>query len=332
MPSMSGLRRPSTRQTEPMTSSLIQKAELLNALHVPGTPLIVTNVWDAITATTVAQTPGVKALASASHSVSNVRGLQDGEGLTVDEAIIAARIITSAVDLPVSIDFEKGYAADAAGVSRNVRRLIEEGGAAGINIEDSVGAAKSPQFDIGTAAARVAAAREGAEAAGVPLVINARVDTLAGGGEWTEAVARANAYLDAGADVIFFLGLTDEDKVKRALDEVNGRISVIGVPGLVPLKRLAELGVACQLRPRHARRGPRGTAECGHDPHRARRLPRRPRLQIQAVGLPHWRAAQIRSQRERLEGIAARRHKPVRGCHSCAPRPHDSGASSCAKH
>ncbi|TFC84270.1 isocitrate lyase/phosphoenolpyruvate mutase family protein [Cryobacterium sinapicolor] len=227
-----------------MSSSLIQKAELLNALHVSGTPLIVTNVWDAITATTVAQTPGVKALASASHSVSNVRGLQDGEGLTVDEAIIAARIITSAVDLPVSIDFEKGYAADAAGVSRNVRRLIEEGGAAGINIEDSVGAAKSPQFDIGTAAARVAAAREGAEAAGVPLVINARVDTLAGGGEWTEAVARANAYLDAGADVIFFLGLTDEDKVKRALDEVNGRISVIGVPGLVPLKRLAELGVS----------------------------------------------------------------------------------------
>ena len=227
-----------------MTSSLIHKAELLNALHVPGTPLIVTNVWDAITAKIVSETPGVKALASASHSVSNVRGLPDGEGITVDEAIIAARIITGATDLPVSIDFEKGYAADAAGVARNVRRLIEEAGAAGINLEDSVGAAKAPQFDIPTAAARVAAAREGAEAAGVPLVINARVDTLAGGGEWAEAVQRANAYLDAGADVIFFLGLGDEDKVKRALDEVNGRISVIGHPGAVPLTRLAELGVS----------------------------------------------------------------------------------------
>jgi 2-methylisocitrate lyase-like PEP mutase family enzyme len=227
-----------------MTSSLIQKAELLNTLHVPGTPLIVTNVWDAITAKVVAGTPGVKALASASHSVSNVRGIQDGEGLSVDEAIIAARIITGATDLPVSIDFEKGYAADATGVAQNVRRLIEEAGAAGINLEDSVGASKAPQFDIGTAAARVAAARAGAEAAGVPLVINARVDTLAGGGEWAEAVQRANAYLDAGADVIFFLGLSDEDKVKRALDEVNGRISVIGAPGLVPLKRLAELGIS----------------------------------------------------------------------------------------
>ena len=227
-----------------MTTSLIQKAELLNSLHVPGTPLIVTNVWDAITAKIVSEAPGVKALASASHSVSNVRGLQDGEGLSVDEAIIAARIITGATELPVSIDFEKGYAADAAGVATNVRRLIEEAGAAGINIEDSIGAAKAPTFDITTAAARVAAAREGAEAAGVPLVINARVDTLAGGGEWSDAVERANAYLDAGADVIFFLGLSDEDKVKRALDEVNGRISVIGAPGLVPLKRLAELGIS----------------------------------------------------------------------------------------
>ena len=227
-----------------MTTTLLQKAELLNALHVPGTPLIVTNVWDAITAKIVSEAPGVKALASASHSVSNARGLQDGEGLSVDEAIIAARIITGATDLPVSIDFEKGYSADAAGVARNVRRLIEEGGAAGINLEDSVGASKAPQFDIPTAAARVAAAREGAEAAGVPLVINARVDTLAGGGDWAEAVQRANAYLDAGADVIFFLGLSDEDKVKRALDEVNGRMSVIGAPGLVPLKRLAELGVS----------------------------------------------------------------------------------------
>lgn len=227
-----------------MTLTQFQKAELLNSLHVPGTPLIVTNVWDAMTAKIVADAPGVRALATASHSISNVRGLPDGEGITVDEAIIAARIITGAVDLPVSVDFEKGYAPDAAGVTRNVRRLIEESGAVGINIEDSIGAAKAPQFDLKTAAARVAAARAAGDATGIPLVINARVDTLAGGGDWDEAVARANAYLAAGADVIFFLGLGDEDKVKRALDQVNGRLSVIGKPGAVPLARLAELGVS----------------------------------------------------------------------------------------
>jgi len=227
-----------------MTSSQLHKAELFNALHVPGEPLIVTNVWDAITAKVVSDAPGVKALATASHSISNVRGIEDGEGLSLDEAIRAAAIIAAATALPVSADFEKGYAADAAGVTRNVRRLIEEAGIVGINIEDSVGAAKAPQFDIETAAARVAAARAGADQSGIPLVINARVDTLAGGGDWDEAVARANAYLGAGADVVFFLGLADEDKVSRAIEQVNGRISVIGAPGLVPLKRLAELGIS----------------------------------------------------------------------------------------
>ncbi|TQL46727.1 2-methylisocitrate lyase-like PEP mutase family enzyme [Homoserinimonas aerilata] len=219
------------------------KAELLNSLHIPGEPLIVSNVWDAVTARIVSEAPGVKALATASHSISFAHGVPDGEGLTVDQALAAAKIIIDATELPVSVDFEKGYAPGAAGIEENVTRLIEVG-AAGLNIEDSVGAPKAPQFEVDVAASRVAAVRAAADRAGVPLVINARVDTLAGGGEWREAVTRANAYLAAGADVIFFLGLGDEDKVKRALDEVNGRISVISNPKSVPLKRLAELGVS----------------------------------------------------------------------------------------
>jgi 2-methylisocitrate lyase-like PEP mutase family enzyme len=227
-----------------MTNPTFVKAELLRSLHVPGSPLIVTNVWDAVTARIVSDVPGVKALATASHSISFAHGVPDGEGLTVDQALAAAKLIIDATELPVSVDFEKGYAEDAKGVEANVARLIEIG-AAGINIEDSVGAPKAPQFDIETAAARVAAARKAGAVAGVPIVINARVDTLAGpNGEWDEAVKRANAYLEAGADCIFFLGLDSEEKVKRALAEVNGLISVIGGPGMVPLKRLAELGVA----------------------------------------------------------------------------------------
>ena len=80
-----------------------EKAELLNVLHKPGDPLIVTNVWDAITAKIVSEAPGVRALASASHSVSFARGVADNEGLTVNEAIEAARIIASAVDLPKTV-------------------------------------------------------------------------------------------------------------------------------------------------------------------------------------------------------------------------------------
>ncbi|MEX1079988.1 MAG: isocitrate lyase/phosphoenolpyruvate mutase family protein [Homoserinimonas sp.] len=226
-----------------MTTPQAQKAKHLRSLHIPGTPLILTNVWDAVTARVVAGTPGVKALATASHSISFAHGVPDGEGLSVDQALEAARVVISATELPVSVDFEKGYSPDGSRLEENIGRLIEVG-AAGLNIEDSVGTTKAPQFDIDTAAQRVATVRSAADKAGVPLVINARVDTLAGGGEWGEAMARANAYLDAGADVIFMLGLGDESKVKRALDEITGKVSVISNPSSVPLQTLAGLGVS----------------------------------------------------------------------------------------
>lgn len=233
------------RESGGMTISQAQalKAEHLRSLHVPGAPLIVTNVWDAVTARIVAAAPGVKALATASHSISFAHGVADGEGLTVDQALSAAKIVIDATALPVSVDFEKGYSPDGSRLEENITRLIGVG-ACGLNIEDSVGPPKAPQFAIDTAASRVATVRSAATKAGVPLVINARVDTLAGGGDWDEAMTRANAYLDAGADVIFMLGLGDEDKVKRALDEINGKVSVISNPASVPLKRLAELGVS----------------------------------------------------------------------------------------
>jgi 2-methylisocitrate lyase-like PEP mutase family enzyme len=91
---------------------------------------------------------------------------------------------------------------------------------------------------------RVAAARAAGEAAGIPIVINARVDSLVRGEGWDEAIARANAYLGAGASVIFFLGLRTEDEVKRAVAEVDGRISVISGPDSIQLPTLARLGVS----------------------------------------------------------------------------------------
>lgn len=225
-------------------SSTAEKAELLRSLHIPGDPLIVTNVWDSITARVVAGAPGVKALATASHSISEAHGVEDGEGLDVDEMLAAARIIIRSVDLPVSVDFEKAYAADAAGTLDNVFRLIEEG-AAGLNIEDSIGQAKAPLYDLDTQVSKIAAARQAGDRAGVPIVINARVDALAGDPDsFDDAVVRANAYLAAGADCAFVLGLGTEDLVKAALDRIDGKISVISGADSVPLARLAELGVS----------------------------------------------------------------------------------------
>lgn len=224
-------------------SATAAKAELLRSLHIPGTPLIVTNVWDAVTARTVAAVPGVKALATASHAISFAHGVHDGEGLSLDQALAAASLITHAVDLPVSVDFERGYAPDVAALEHSIARLIATG-AAGLNIEDTADSTTKALFPIDVATARVATVRSTATTVGVPLLINARVDTLVRGGGWNDMVARANSYLGVGADVIFVLGLDTEDKVKRALDEIDGKISVISNPASVPLRRLAELGVS----------------------------------------------------------------------------------------
>lgn len=223
--------------------SQLAQAEILRSLHVPGSPLILTNVWDAVTARIVGETPGVRALATASHAISFAHGVSDGEGLTLDQALAAAKRIIEATNLPVSVDFERGYAVDAAGVEENVTRLIEIG-AAGLNLEDSTGDSNEPLFDLKTAVARVKAVRRACSISGVPLVLNARVDALARGAEWDEMVERANAYLKAGADVVFVLGLGTEDLVNRAVNEINGLVSVVANPTSVPLKRLAELGVA----------------------------------------------------------------------------------------
>jgi 2-methylisocitrate lyase-like PEP mutase family enzyme len=218
-----------------------EKAELLLALHIPGDPLIVTNVWDAVTARIVADVPGVRAIASASHSVSYAHGVPDGEGLNLEQALAAAREIVGAVELPVTIDFEKGYAHDADGVEANVGRLIGTG-AVGVNLEDSIDGSKLLPIEV--ASDRVRAARRAADSSGIPLVINARVDALVRGSEWSDMVARANAYLAAGADCIFVLGLGTEHQVSKALEDINGRVSVISGANSVPLTRLAELGVS----------------------------------------------------------------------------------------
>ena len=162
--------------------STATKADLLRALHVPGTPLIVPNVWDAITARTVSAAPGVKALATASHAISFAHGVDDGEGLSVDQALAAAQLIVRATELPVSVDFERGYTRDLGELKDNITRLIYTG-AAGLNFEDSTGDATAPLADVDTQVARVAAIREVAHAIEVPLVLNARVDALVRGSD-----------------------------------------------------------------------------------------------------------------------------------------------------
>jgi 2-methylisocitrate lyase-like PEP mutase family enzyme len=212
------------------------KAAALLDLHRAPELLTVVNVWDVASAKTIAELPGTKALATASHSIAAAHGYPDGENIPVDLMLAAVGRIAAATDLPVTADLEAGY----GDVGETVRRAIGLG-LVGANVEDQL----KPLPD---AVAAVEAVIRAGEAEGVPFVLNARTDALLQGtneASMADAIERGKAYLDAGAPVVFVPGMLDEAAV-TALVEAFGpqRLTTIGIPGALPLARLAELGVA----------------------------------------------------------------------------------------
>lgn len=215
------------------------KASTLLQLHHAPELLTVVNVWDVISATVVADIPGTKALATASHSMAASYGYPDGENIPVDLMLEAVARIVVATDLPVSADLEGGYG-DAVDT---IRRAIGVG-VVGANIEDQMKPVKE-------AAAQVEAIMRVAADEGVDFVLTARTDAfhLAGDRDpadvLADAVERGKAYLDAGAPAIFVPALLDEDQIGTLVDAFGPqRLTVIGIPGSPSLTRLEELGVS----------------------------------------------------------------------------------------
>ena len=194
------------------------KAQVFKGLHLKGTPLVLYNVWDAGSAKAVADA-GAAAIATGSWSVAAAQGFGDGEALPMADALRTAAQILGAVDLPVSVDFEGGYGVAPDVVASNVGLLMETG-AVGLNFEDRVVGGEGLHA-IATQAARIAAIRAVANAKGVPLFINARTDVFFQGSDdpdealMAEALARAVAYRDAGADGLFVPGLSDPGLIAR---------------------------------------------------------------------------------------------------------------------
>ena len=220
-------------------TSTAEKATKLQELHAAPELLLVVNVWDAITAKVVAETPGTKALATASHGIAASRGYEDGENIPRDLMIDMVGRIAAAVDLPVSADLESGYG-DAG---ETVRRAIGVG-VVGANLEDRM----QPLAD---SVAAVAAAVAAGETEGVPFVLNARTDAFLKAGDrdrsdvLADAIERGRAFLDTGAACVFVPGKLDEATVTALVEGIGERkVSTIGIAGSLPPARLAELGVA----------------------------------------------------------------------------------------
>jgi 2-methylisocitrate lyase-like PEP mutase family enzyme len=221
------------------------RAAAFHALHVPGTPLVLPNAWDAVSARLVEEA-GAAAVATTSAGLVWALGAPDGERVDRDAALAAVGRIARAVTVPVSADIESGYAPDAEGVAGTVRAVLAAG-AVGVNIEDAVhgAAAGGPLRGVAEQAERIAAAREAADTAGVPLFVNARIDTFLGGAGGVDVtLERAAAFRAAGADGIFVPGAVDPGTVTELVAGVDAPLNVMAGPGAPPVAELAALGVA----------------------------------------------------------------------------------------
>jgi 2-methylisocitrate lyase-like PEP mutase family enzyme len=222
-------------------SSQREKAEELRRLHAAPEPLVLVNAWDAASARVVAAA-GARAIATASWSIAAAHGVADGEALAREAMIEAVGVVARAVEFPVTADLERGY-----GDARLTVEAALAAGAVGCNLEDSDGAGGLwPAAEHG---AVVAAARAAGDAAGIPLVINARTDVYLTGAVPPDerlfaALERGAAYLDAGADCIFVPGVRDVPTLEALAKEMGGPISVLGGANGPPLAELARIGVA----------------------------------------------------------------------------------------
>ncbi|MER5875917.1 isocitrate lyase/phosphoenolpyruvate mutase family protein [Streptomyces sp. NPDC001910] len=226
------------------TEQLRATALAFRALHVPGRPLVLPNAWDTASARIVEEA-GAGAVATTSAGLAWDLGAADGDVLDRDRALAAVARIAAAVAVPVSADIESGYAPDAAGVGGTVRAVLAAG-AVGVNIEDALhGDGAGPLRPVTEQADRIAAARAAADTAGVPLFVNARIDTfLRGAGGVGETLERAGAFLAAGADGVFVPGAVDPVTVKALTEGIDGPLNIMVGPGAPTVAELAALGVA----------------------------------------------------------------------------------------
>lgn len=238
-------------------TTFAKRAQKLRALHIPGNPLLLTNVWDAPSTALVLAHPETKAIATASFAVAAVAGLHDEE-LTMEDNYAAASKIAARIEkegkaetIPLTVDLQDGYGERLGEAVEKIIRL----GVVGCNLEDSTTDVKNGKVDLINPeehAARIRKVMIVAAKMGVPdFVVNARTDCVKLGGTVEEAVRRGRMYLEAGATTVFVWGgmnrgLRDEE-VRELVKGLDGKVNVIyrkSVENALGVKGIAELGVA----------------------------------------------------------------------------------------
>jgi 2-methylisocitrate lyase-like PEP mutase family enzyme len=219
------------------------KFETFAALHVPGDPVVLYNIWDAGSALAVVKA-GAKALATGSHPVADANGWPDGQKVPIDFALANAKRIVEAVELPLTVDFEGAYSTDPEEGGANVARLAATG-AVGCNFEDqAIGGEGVHPLDLQVR--RIRAIRD---AVGGQFFINARTDLFLKTQTYDDAlvdqvIERGKAFAGAGASGFFVPRLADPRQIERVVREVPLPLNVIAFPGAPDKSVWSEAGVA----------------------------------------------------------------------------------------
>lgn len=221
-------------------------AEEFRKLHNRKDVLILPNAWD-VPSARVFEDEGFPAVATSSAGMMVSLGYPDGEKIPAKEFFSAVGRIARVLSIPLSADLVGGFGGTPEGVSKSVKAAVRAG-AVGINIEDFAHEEKKllpVERQVAKLRALVRAQRE----TEVPFVINARTDALRyfqgdDTARLDEAIRRASAYRDEGADCVYPMGLTDRESIKRFVGALNFPTNVMVRKGLPPVPELRRLGVA----------------------------------------------------------------------------------------
>jgi carboxyvinyl-carboxyphosphonate phosphorylmutase len=231
------------------------RSRLRELLAAPQ-PLVAPGAYDALSARLVEQAGFDAVYMTGFGTTASLIGRPDVGLLTGAEMVDNARRIAAAVEVPVIADADTGYG-NAINVVRTVQ-LYEQAGVAGIQLEDQVMPKKCGHMSgkalIGTEemAGKVRAAVAARQ--DPDLVVIARTDAVAVTGV-DDALARARAYADAGADLLFVEAPTSEADIERVATELRGVAPLVfnwaegGRTPPLSLARMTELGFALVIYP-----------------------------------------------------------------------------------
>ena len=222
------------------------KAQTLLALHTNEDLLVLPNVWNPIGAR-VLEKQGYPAVATASAAIAESLGYVDGENIRLETVLDILRRIARSVNVPVTADIEAGYAESTTLLKETIVSIMQMG-VVGINIEDSMVEGQSLR-SVAEQCERIAAIREVAASYDIHLVINARVDSFLVGGFGSDqeimedAVMRAKAYVDAGADCIYPVGPGDKETVSQLRRRISAPLNILASASAAGLSDLQRMGI-----------------------------------------------------------------------------------------